>query len=142
MQRLYASYDDARDAFDAFARLEPQLDALWDQCRCAVPPAQRAEPLDDAYDVDPFEADELAADSPDDARCAEDYFLHNVKSKLLVLVGAHRVRGPQELQTAKAYETVYDLLVNWALRCECGSCAGHADAAPWRAGDDGTPAYA
>jgi len=124
MQRLYVSYDDAWQAFDAFARLEPQLKTLWDLCRRAAPPTRRVEPIDDAYDADPFEVDALAADSPDDGWCAEDYFLHNVKSKLPVLVGAHRVRGPHELQSTEAYETVYDLLIN---------CVAHTSSSPVRA---------
>jgi hypothetical protein len=141
MLRLYASQDDARRAFDAFARLEPRLDTLWDLCRLAAPPTRRVEPIDDAYDADPFEVDALAADSPDDGWCAEDYFLHNVKSRLLVLVGAHRVRGPAELQTTEAYEAVYDLLINWALSRPCACCAGHDDDAPSHRCDDGSPAY-
>jgi hypothetical protein len=139
MRRLYASIDDAWQAFHAFARLEPQLRALWGLCCRAAPPAQRVEPVDDAYDVDPFEVDPLAADHPDDGWCAEDYFLHDVKSKLLVLVGVHRVRGPDELQTTEAYETVYDLLINWALNRLCVCCSDHDDA--WQRGDDGSPAH-
>jgi hypothetical protein len=138
MQRFYASVDDAWQAFNAFARLEPQLRALWRLCRRSGPPAQGVEPIDDAYDADPFEVDLLAADDPDDGWCAEDYFLHNVKSKLLALVGVHRVRGPHELQSTDAYETVYDLLINWALDRPCACCAGHDDT--WQRGDDGSPA--
>ena len=141
MLRLYASQDDARRAFDAFARLEPALNSLWELCRFAAPPTRRVEPIDDAYDADPFEVDALAADSPDDGWCAEDYFLHNVKSKLLVLVGAYRVRGPAELQTTGAYEAVYDLLINWALGRPCACCAGDDDDAPLHRCDDGSPAY-
>jgi hypothetical protein len=141
MRRLCVSYDDAWQAFDAFARLEPQLKTLWDLCRRAAPPTRRVEPIDDAYDGDPFEADALAADSPDDGWCAEDYFLHNVKSKLLVLIGAHRVRGPHELQSTEAYETVYDLLINWALNRPCACCVVHDDDDSWHRGDDGSSAY-
>jgi hypothetical protein len=139
MRQLYVSRDDACQAFDAFARLEPQLTTLWDLCRRASPPAPSVEPLDDAYDVDPFEDDALTADNPDDGRCAEDYFHHHVKSKLLALVGAYRVRGPRELQTNEAYETVHDLLINWALHRPCACCADHDDAA--RSGDDGSLAH-
>jgi hypothetical protein len=152
MGRPYASIDDAWQAFNAFARLEPQLTALWGLCRRAAPPAQRTESIvepindayddayDDAYGVDPFEVDLLAADNPEAGWCAEDYFLDNVKSKLLALVGVHRVRGPDELQTTATYETVYDLLVNWALHRPCACCADPDDG-PWLREDDGSPAH-
>jgi len=139
MRRLCVSYDDARQAFDVFARLEPQLETLWDRCGRAAPPAPRVEPMEDAYDADPYEVDALAADRPDGGWCAEDYFLHNVKSKLLALVGAYRVRGPRELQSTDAYETVYDLLINWALHRPCACCVDHDD--PWPRCDDGSSAY-
>ena len=138
--RIYASIDDARQAFEPFARLEPKLWTLWDLCRSAAPP-RRIEPLDDAYDVDPFEVDVLASDKPDDGWCAEDYFLHNVKSRLLVLVGVYRTHDPEELQTSKAYETVYDILLNWALARPCACCAEDDDEDPWHSGDDGRPAH-
>ena len=138
---LYGSIDDARQAFDAFARLEPQLWTLWDLCCNATPPGRRVEPIDDAYGVDPFEEDVLAADKPDDGWCAEDYFLHNVKSKLMVLVGVHRVRGPHELQSTEAYEAVYDLLINWALNRSCPCCTDHDDDDdPWQR-QDASPAH-
>jgi hypothetical protein len=137
--RVYGSIDDARQAFEPFARLEPKLWTLWDLCRRAAPPPRRVEPLDDAHDVDPFEIDVLAADKPDDGWCAEDYFLHNVKSKLMVFVGVHRIRGPHELQTSEAYEVVYDILLNWALARPCACCAEDDDKDSWHSGDDGRP---
>jgi hypothetical protein len=140
MRRLYASLDQAREAFEAYARLEPQLRMLWDLCRRAVPPAPSVEPLDDSYDVDPFEVDDLAEHGGDDGRCAEDYFLRAIKSKLMVLVGGYRVRGPRELQSTEAYDAVYDLLLNWALARRCACCAPR-DAAAWQRGDEGSPAH-
>lgn len=142
MRRVYRSIDEARRAFDAYARLEPQLRLLWDLCQRASPPGRKTALVeDDVYDVDPFEADDLAADKPDDGWCAEDYFLHRVKSRLLLLVGSYRLRGPHELQSTEAYETVYDLLINWALSRPCACCAERADDAPRPRGDDGSPAY-
>lgn len=141
MQRLYVSYNDARQAFEAFARLEPQLEMLWDLCGRVAPPARSVEPIEDAYDADPYEVDALAADSPDDGWCAEEYFLHNVKSRLMVLIGAYRVRGPHELQSTEAYETVYDLLINWALDRPCACCSDRDDDARSHRGGDGSSAH-
>ena len=124
---FYDSLIDARQAFEPFARLEPKLWTLWDLCRDAAPPARRPEHVDDAFDVDPFEIDPLAVDKPDDGWCAEDYFHDHVKSKLLVLVGVHRTREPQELATSKAYVTVYDILLDWALARPCACCAESDD---------------
>ena len=141
--RTYVSIDDARHAFEPFARLEPKLGALWDLCLHAAPPPRRAEPLDDAYDVDPFEVDVLAAVKPDDGWCAEDYFLHTVKSKLMALVGVHRIRGPHELQTREAYEIVYDLLLHWALARPCACCTEGDEGdeeVRWHGGDADRPA--
>jgi hypothetical protein len=118
------SLDHARDAFAPFAQLEPRLWALWELCRSAAPPEPQAH-RDDAYDFDPFELDPLH--KPDAGWCAEDYFLHEVKSALLVLVGVYRTRGPHELQTAETYETVYDLLLNVALVRSCACCADRVD---------------
>jgi len=139
--RFYASIKDARQAFEPFAHLEPKLWTLWDLCRRAAPPARRVEPLDDAYDVDPFEIDPLAADKPGDGWCAEDYFLHHVKSKLLVLVGVDRTRGPHELQTSQTYDTVYDILLNWALARPCACCAEYDDEDAWHSGGAHRPAH-
>ncbi|HWO18688.1 MAG TPA: hypothetical protein VNO30_07920 [Kofleriaceae bacterium] len=138
---MYRSIDEAWQAFDAYARLEPRLRLLWDLCRGAAPPAPKAGLVDDVYDADPFEADDLAAGKPDDGWCAEDYFLHRVKSPLSLLVGSYRPRGPHELQSTEAYETVYDLLINWALNRPCPCCAEHHDDAPPHRGDHGSPAY-
>lgn len=138
MRRLYPSLDQARQAFEVYARLEPELRTLWDLCRRAAPPPPRVEPLDDSYDVDPFEVDGLA-DGAEDGRCAEDYFLHAIKSRLMVLVGGYRVRGPRELQSTEAYDTVYDLLLNWALARRCACCAPDDDR-PWQRGDEGSAA--
>ena len=134
--RCYASIGDARRAFEPFASLEPELWTLWDLCRRVAPPARQAELRDDAYDVDPFEIDPLAAGKPDDGWCAEDYFLYEVKSRLLILVGIHRRRGPHELQTSVAYDTVYHILLNWALARPCACCAEDADDGSWHRDDE------
>src|SRR4051812_26619193 len=110
MRHVYRSIDEAWQAFDAYTRIEPRLSPLWDLCRGAAPPVRVPELVDDIYDVDPFEVDVLAADKPNDGWCAEDYFLHHVKSRLLLLVGSNRGSGPHELQSTDAYETIYDLL--------------------------------
>jgi hypothetical protein len=141
MWRVYRSFDEARRAFDVYARIEPQLRALWDLCRRATPPVRVPELVDDVYDVDQFEVDVLAADKPDDGWCAEDYFLHHVKSRLLLLVGSLRGSGPHELQSTDSYETIYDLLINWALNRSCACCAEHDDGDPRHRGDDGSPAH-
>lgn len=138
--RFYASIEDARRAFEPFARVEPKLWTLWELCRRAAPPSHRTAPSDDAYDADPFELDVVEADPPDDGWCAEDYFLYNVKSKLLVLVGVHRGEGPRELQTSDAYDVVYDLLLNWALTRACACCVTVVEE-PWHGGDDGHRAH-
>jgi hypothetical protein len=111
----HASLEAARRVFDAYARLEPELTPLWTQCRHASPPA--SEEPDDVYDVDSF-----IDDQPADDWCAEDFFQRDVKWKLFGLVGVDRALGPEELQTSKAYETVYDVLLNWALNRTCRCC--------------------
>lgn len=143
MRRVYGSIDEARRAFDAYARIEPRLRPLWDLCRRAVPPVRETEFVDDVYSVDPFENDVLATDKPEDGSCAEDYFLQHVKPKLLLLVGSHRPGGPHELHGTDAYDTIYDLLINWALNRPCACCAEREDHDddPWHRGDDGSPAY-
>lgn len=141
MRRVYRSIEEAWRAFDAYARIEPRLRPLWDLCRRASPPVRKAELAGDGHDVDPFEVDVLAADKPDDGWCAEDYFLHHVKSKLSLLVGAYRPGGPHELQSTDAYEAIYDLLINWALHRPCACCAEPADDEPWDHGGGGSPAY-
>ena len=138
---MHRSIDEAWRAFDAYARIEPRLRPLWDLCRRASPPVRKTELVDDVYDVDPFEVDVLAADKPDDGWCAEDYFLRHVKSKLSLLVGSYRPVGPREMQSTEAYETIYDLLINWALNRPCACCAEHDDGEPWHRADDGSPAY-
>lgn len=136
MLSAYRSIGEAWRAFDAFVRVEPRLAPLWDLCQRATPPMREAPNVDDVYDADPFEVDVLAADKPDDGWCAEDYFLEHVKSRLLLLVGWHRSAGPLELQSQDAYETIYDLLINWALARPCACCA---DDAEWS--DDRDAAY-
>jgi hypothetical protein len=132
------SIEEARSRFDEYVRLEPQLEVLWDLCRRASPPSYAREDVDDAV-VDPFERDELASGRPDDGWCAEDYFLFHIKSKLLALVGNLRSKGPRELQSSEAYETVYDLLINWALSRSCACCIELADE-PWLDDDGGAAA--
>lgn len=140
MRRTYHSVEEAWRAFDAYSRIEPRLRPLWDLCRRAAPPVREVEFADDVYDVDLFEVDVLAADKPDDGWCAEDYFREHVKSKLLLLVGAYRPGASHELHSADAYETIYELLINWALNRLCACCAEHGDD-PSHRGDDGSPAY-
>jgi len=138
--RSYASIEDARHALEPFARLEPKLRTLWELCRHASPPAS-ADPEADSFDADPFEGDSLAAGEPDDGWCAEDYFGEHVKSELLELVGVHRTREPHELATSKAYDTVYDILLNHALVRACACCAPAAHAEPRWAPDSDRPAH-
>ncbi len=125
----YGSIDDAKRAFEAYVRIEPQLEPLWALCEHAAPPVRGREvaDADDAYDVDAFDIDVVAADQPDDGWCAEDYFLQHVKPQLVALVGAVRVGGPDELQSVEAYTAVYDLLINWALDRTCACCAEPAE---------------
>ncbi|MDX2089761.1 MAG: hypothetical protein SFX73_18035 [Kofleriaceae bacterium] len=124
---MHRSVSEARQAFDAYVRLEPRLAALWEACEDAAPPG----PADDGDEIDPYELDGEGADAAEVAWCAEEYFLHHVKSKLIALVGTHRIRGPRELQSNAAYETIYDLLINWALNRAC-PCCSEPDTAPWR----------
>ncbi|MBX3159219.1 MAG: hypothetical protein KF773_24840 [Deltaproteobacteria bacterium] len=111
-RRHYNSLDEAHEAFDAYAGLEPRLASLWDDCQRIAPPVP--EPVE-IYDSDPYEVDLIAADKPTDGWSAEDAFCREVKSKLLPLVGRDRRDGPDELRTDDAYLTVLDLLLNWAL---------------------------
>jgi hypothetical protein len=123
MFSAYRSLDEAQRDFDVYAAIEPRLRPLWDICRRAAPPARDPELVDDAYDVDPFDADALAADTPSDGWCAELYFHEHVKSRLLLLAGSYRTSDPEELRSPEAYETLYDLLINWALHRPCACCA-------------------
>lgn len=126
MDRLYRSLDEARQAFDAYVRIEPRLAELWEQCREAAPPVHTSD-ADDVYDVDAFDIDDTATDKPDAGWCAEDFFFDEVKSELMLLVGVYRRTGPAELQTTKAYDAVYELLLQWALNRSCTCCAEHVD---------------
>ena len=142
MRRNFCSINEAWQAFDAYAQLEPRLRPLWDLCRRAAPPVRETEPVDDAFDVDPFEVDVIAADKPNDGWCAEDYFLLHVKSTLLLLVGLrrpHRPGSPHELHSSRAYEEIYDLLINWALNRSCACCT-EPDDDPRDQDHDGSPA--
>ncbi len=123
MARRLRSIDEARHSFDAYAALEPRLDRLWHLCRDAAPPARSD--VDD--DTDPYAIDVFAADRPDDGWCAEHYFFEHVKSRLMLLVGTYRRQGPTELQTTKAYDAVYTLLLESALNRCCSCCAGRGD---------------
>ena len=127
---MHRSVIEARQAFDAFVRLEPKLAALWEDCEHAAPPG----PSDDDDDDDPYELDGGVEAAPEAAWCSEEFFLHHVKSKLITLVGTHRIRGPRELQSNAAYEAVYDILINWALPRSC-PCCSEPDTAPWRGAD-------
>jgi hypothetical protein len=129
---MHRSVIEARQAFDAYVRLEPKLEALWEDCEHAAPPG----PSEEDDESDPYELDG-DDEAPAAAWCSEEYFLHHVKSKLITLVGAHRIRGPRELQSNAAYEAVYDILINWALNRACPCCT-EPDTAPWRS--DASPA--
>jgi hypothetical protein len=114
------SLAEARSEFDAFARLDPRLDELWELCERAAPPS-RQDDLDDVYDEDPFASDPV--ERSDEGWCAEDFFLHHVKSRLMLLVGAYRPGPPHPLHGSDAYDTVYELLIQWALHRPCACCA-------------------
>jgi hypothetical protein len=116
MRRVYCSSEDARQTFDAFARLEPRLRPLWALCQNAAPAVDAS---DDDGELDAFDDDDVETSD----WCAEDYFLQHVKAKLLPLVGAYRPGDPDELHSPEAYEAVYDLLINWALNRSCTCCA-------------------
>ena len=67
--RTFASFDEAAQAFDAYARIEPRLVPLWDLCRNAQPEGPEdadLDSIDDAYDSDPFELDEMATVEADE----------------------------------------------------------------------------
>lgn len=118
--------DVARRAFDEVARIEPQLAPLWYMCRCAAPPVPADDQVDDAFDDDPYEVDELSRDKPDDGWCAEDYFFQKIKPKLERLVGWQRREDPPELQGSDAYDAVYSALFYHALHRPCVCCRGFA----------------
>lgn len=120
MRRVCGSYEEAVDLFARFAEEEPQLWALWDLCREASTPTIEASESDER---DPFSVDVFAEDKPDEGWCVEDYFHEHVKSPLQLLVGLHRPRGPEQLRTEEAFSTVYNLLLEWALRRCCACCA-------------------
>ena len=127
MRYVYPSFQEAARTFEAYAAIEPKLQALWDLCRDAAPPTWAADDDDDGVD-DGVEAGD--AYPPDDGWCAEDFFLQHVKSPLLLLAGMHRPSDLRELQTSKTYETLYDLLLNWALVRSCACCADGPDEIP------------
>lgn len=135
--RYYRSLEEARQAFDAYARLEPRLRPLWELCRRAAPPVREPEDVADVYDVDPFDVDVVAAGTPDDGWCAEQFFHDHVKSRLLVLAGAYRPGERHELHGTEAFEALYDLLLNWALDRRCACCA---DSEPHDSDGDGDAA--
>lgn len=137
MTREFRSTDEARRAFDAYVRIEPQLAPLWDLCRRAAPPCELE---DDDYETDPFEVDALASNKPADGWCAEDYFLEHVKPELLHLVGSYRLGELHELHGSGTYETLYHLLLDWALDRQCRCCVQGDDDEP-RRGEHVSPAY-
>ncbi|HEY3807174.1 MAG TPA: hypothetical protein VGL61_31450 [Kofleriaceae bacterium] len=108
----------ARSAFAEYSRLEPELEALWHECRRATPPDRAS--LEDAFDTDAFDRDELLASQDD--WCAEWFFFKHIKRRLIALVGIHRPNGPRELCTTTAYETVYTALFDHALNRSCTCC--------------------
>lgn len=143
MAGTYRSLQDACRDFDAYVLVEPRLRSLWDLCRGAAPPPRAPEHMDDVYDRDPFEVDPATPGQTDSSWCAEDYFLEQVKPRLLLLVGAHREGNADELHSREAYDKLYDLLLNWALNRPCACCAQHDDAldARWHGEDAGAPAH-
>jgi hypothetical protein len=127
MTRVFRSFEEARRSFEMYARLDPELRALWDDCVHAGPPSlgrAESDDLDDPYDTDAFLVDPLA----DIGWCAEDFFLEQVKPLLVELVGAHRSTGPAELQTVEAYLATYRALLDWALARSCACCVERAAA--------------
>jgi hypothetical protein len=135
MLREFSSMEIARRAFDEYARVEPRLTGLWYVCRRAAPPVP-ANDVDDAFDVDPFEADGIVSDSPDDGWCAEDYFFENVKPELLRLIGWYRLEEPPELRQSRAYDAVYSALFYHALHRPCACCRERGEG---RHPDGGSP---
>jgi hypothetical protein len=71
---------------------------------------------------------ELLDGDPDEGWCAEDFFHDHVKSDLLLLAGLHRPGAPHALHSHAAFEEIYELLLDWALRRTCACCAGRDDA--------------
>jgi hypothetical protein len=110
---------EARSEFDAFARLDRRLDDLWELCEGAAPPIRELDDGDADADADEDDLDVR----PDEGWCAEDFFLHHVKSRLMLLVGAYRPGPPHELHSTRAYDTAYDLLIHWALHRPCACCS-------------------
>lgn len=117
MARSFRSLEHAHTVLDEYSRLDPEIDRLWYLCRSAAPPRRGAHG-EDAFDFDSFTADTKWSD---EGWCAEDFFFQNVKSRLMLLVGGYRRKGPPELQTQEAYETVYELLL-YALARPCSCC--------------------
>jgi hypothetical protein len=90
------------------------------------------------FDADPFEDDVILDGAPGGGWCAEDFFHRHVKPKLRHLAGTHRPGEPHDLDSVAAYEALYDLLINWALKRSCDCCNGRVET-PWRH-DDGAHA--
>jgi hypothetical protein len=139
MRRLYGSVDDARRAFDEYARIEPELTPLWDLCERAAPPVRATDDDDDVND--PFDVDVIATDRSYDGWCAEDFFGEHVKSRLLLLAGVYRSGDPEALRSSDAYDALYDLLVNWALNRPCACCSNPNDERDANRGDNGGQAH-
>jgi hypothetical protein len=91
-------------------------------CRRAAPPQPANDADEDPFDRDAFDHDALAAGSPTDGWCAEQYFDQVVKRQLLPLVGWHRLEGPADLQTSEAWEAVVSALLFHALNRHCECC--------------------
>lgn len=139
MRSRYRSAIEARERFDECARLDARLTPLWPLCERAARPEPEPEVDEDVYDVDPYEADGLAAETAYDGWCAEDHFFQYVKPTLMRLVGEQRLDGPSELQGRDAYDAIYDALINWALHRSCACCVEHEDR-PHR-GDAASPVH-
>jgi hypothetical protein len=116
--RAFPSLDAARRRFDELARLEPRLAPLWGACEQI---AHVEDEIEDPFDVDSFEVDELLAS--EDGWCAEDQFFRTIKPQIGALVGFHREEDPAELQTPEAYDAVYSALFHHALIRQCACCA-------------------
>ena len=107
------------------------LQVLWEICQSI----ERPSPSDDE------ESSASEVDEPDDGWCSEQDFDRYVKPRLRDLVGWDRPGDPHAPHSSEAYDTIHDLLLNWALHRPCRCCAERADEA-WALIDVGEPAHA